>query len=331
MFNEIMFQDKHEKEIYDIFCQKVEVPIYSQPWWLDAVCLPQNWNVHVIAESGQYIAAMPYYVVDRCGYKIITKAHLTQTNGIIINYPKGQKYCKRLDMDERVINEMSSYIDELSVDKYEQQFTPEFSNWLPFKWKGYNETTRFTYIIKNTSNMEEVRSQFSYQIRNKLKNAKKIVHLDETMDIDEFYSLIKESCERGGDEMSYSRHLLIRLYAACKERDCCKILAAKDDEERNHAAVFLVWDKKNVYYLIGGSAPEFRSSQANAFLIEKGIELASKMGKVFDFEGSMIQGIERAFRAYGAEQVRYYRIYKSFNKDMPENQVNHWSEAELLM
>lgn len=320
-----------EKEIYRSFCEKARVPIYSQPWWLDATCLPENWGVHVIAESGQYIAAMPYYITIRNGYKLITKAHLTQTNGIIINYPKNQKYCSRLDMEEKIINEMCDYIENLGLDKYEQQFDPSFTNWLPYKWRGYTESTRYTYIIDDASNMEAVRANYSFKLRNKLKNAQKKVHLDTETSIDEFYELVKESCERDGEEMSYSYGLLKRLYYACYEQHCCGIFAARNEENILYSAILLVWDKENVYYLIGGAAPEYRSSQANAFLIDKGIEFAGTIGKSFDFEGSVIQPIERAYRAYGARQVSYFRISKSFNCDMPDDMVNHWSDVELRM
>lgn len=322
---------EEEKQVYDLFCRKVKVPIYSQPWWMDAVCLPDNWGVHVIAESGQYIAAMPYYVANRGGYRIITKAHLTQTNGIIINHPKTQKYCSRLDMDEKIINEMCEYVEALGLDKYEQQFQPSFTNWLPFSWRGYVEKMRYTYVICDTSNMEVVRSEYSFKLRNKIKNAKKNVKLDKEIDIVTFYELIKRSCERDGDEMSYSYNLLSRLYAACLEHNCCKILGARNEEGALCSAIMLVWDDFNVYYLIGGSDPDYRSTKANAFLIDKGIEFASEIGRAFDFEGSMIQPIERAFREYGARQIAYFRISKVFNEKMPDEMVNHWSKEELIM
>ncbi len=33
------------KEKYQAFCEHTYVPIYSKPWWMDAVCGPENWDV----------------------------------------------------------------------------------------------------------------------------------------------------------------------------------------------------------------------------------------------------------------------------------------------
>ena len=35
----------NNKEKYLNFVETVYAPIYSQPWWLDAICLPENWDV----------------------------------------------------------------------------------------------------------------------------------------------------------------------------------------------------------------------------------------------------------------------------------------------
>jgi len=41
------------------------------------------------------------------------------------------------------------------------------------------------------------------------------------------------------------------------------------------------------------------------------IRYASTVTKQFDFEGSMIESVERFFRAFGAVQTPYFRITKT--------------------
>ena len=72
------------KEEYSLFCNKEYVPIYSKPWWLDAVCGANNWDVWLYKPNGIVEAAMPFYIENRNGYRYITKAPLTQNNGIIL-------------------------------------------------------------------------------------------------------------------------------------------------------------------------------------------------------------------------------------------------------
>ena len=325
MNREIML-DPAEKARYDKFCTKTYVPIFSQPWWLDAVCGPENWGVHVLEKSGNFLGAMPYYVETRNGYEIITKAHHSQNNGIIMSYLPKMKYVSMLDRQEEVINEMCDYIEKLGVDKYEQQYHYSFTNYLPFKWRGYDAMVRYTYVIEDTSDMDKVVSDFNYIIRNEIKKAEKCVVVKEGLDIETFYALNKMSYDRQNMEVPFSLNLLRRIEDVCSSRECRKILYAEDAEGNIHSVAYIVWDDESVYYLINGTDPQYKSSQANALLIRESIRVASQLGKKFDFEGSVIKSIEHAFRSFGAKQKLYFRIYKSFNQDMPESLVNSWAK-----
>jgi len=68
-------------------------------------------------------------------------------------------------------------------------------------------------------------------------------------------------------------------------------------------------DTSYAYYLLGGADPRLRSSGAQSLLFWEAIKLASRKNLKFDFEGSMIEPIERVFRAFGAVQVPYLQIY----------------------
>lgn len=306
-----------EKEKYQHFCANGYVPVFSQPWWLDAVCGEEHWDVYVVEKGGAYVAAMPYYFEDNNGYKIITKAKNTQNNGIIIRYPDEQKYATKLDYEEVIINEIIDYIETLGVDKYEQQYHYEFTNWLPFFWKGYREITRYTYVIDDTLDMKKVEENYTSNVRKNLRKAKKQVHLCENeISIEKFYEINKMSFERQGKEIPYSLDFVKSIYNAGSKKNAVRILAAEDSAYNIHSVAFLVWDEKAVYYLLNGTNPEFKSSQANCFLIHESIKMASRMGKRFDFEGSVIRPIEKAFREYGGVRKPYFRIYKIFNKDL---------------
>ena len=61
------------KERYEKFCESTYVPIYSKPWWMDAVCGADNWDVWLYESGGNILAAMPYYMEQRGAYRYITK------------------------------------------------------------------------------------------------------------------------------------------------------------------------------------------------------------------------------------------------------------------
>lgn len=75
-----------------------------------------------------------------------------------------------------------------------------------------------------------------------------------------------------------------------------------------HAAAYIIWDENSAYYLMGGGNPELRTSGATSLVMWEAIKFASDVTKHFDFEGSMLEPVERFFRAFGAEQVPYFQI-----------------------
>ena len=62
---------------------------------------------------------------------------------------------------------------------------------------------------------------------------------------------------------------------------------------------------------MGGSNPFFRNSQAISLLMWDAIQFTHKEKKSFDFEGSMIEPIERFFRSFGSSPKNYFQIKKS--------------------
>lgn len=328
--NRELMMNPIEKELYQKFVGKNYIPIFSQPWWLDAVCGENNWGVHVLEKSGNLLGAMPYYVEIRNGFEIITKAHHSQNNGIIVSYLPTMKYVARLDRQEEVINEMCDFIEKLGVDKYEQQYHYSFTNYLPFKWRGYEEMVRYTYVIDDTSDMDRITADFKYIVRNQIKKAESIVSIKEGMDIEKFYEINKLSYDRQNIEVPFSLKLLKRIETTCVEHDCRKILYAVDEYGNIHSVAYLVWDDEALYFLINGIDTEFTYSQSNSLLIRESIRVAHDLGKKFDFEGSVLQPIEHIFRGFGAEQKLYFRIYKSFNKNMDEQLVNSWAKNKEI-
>lgn len=304
------------KERYKILCEKEKtIPLFSQYWWMNTVCKEDEWDVFLVGDENNIIAAMPYYMTIRENKKIITKAKLTQNNGIWIKYPENQKLSTRLSYEEKIINQVCDFIESLSLDKYEQQYHYRFTNWLPFFWRYYKEITRYTYVIENTLDIKKIREEYSAKIRNQINNAKKILKVYETDDLEKFYFVNKLSFDRQNIEIPYSFEFFKKLYEECNKHNCCKLFFAKDQENNIHSVAMIVWDEESVYYLLNGTNPELKKYQGNALLIDKSIETAHKLGKKFDFEGSVIKEISHSFRQYGGIPKSYFRIYKEFNNE----------------
>jgi hypothetical protein len=69
-----------------------------------------------------------------------------------------------------------------------------------------------------------------------------------------------------------------------------------------------VWDSQSCYYLFGAALPAHKNSGAMSLLMWEGIQLAAAKGLSFNFEGSMVESVERFFRSFGARQQPYLSV-----------------------
>lgn len=297
---------------YIKFCEQNDVCIFSKPWWLDAVIGKDNWDVLLYKRSEKILAAMPFAFQRKGKWIDIKEPPLTQKNGVFFLYPKNQKYASKLSFERKVLKYFIEELEKLNIYSYNQEFDYNFTNWLPFYWEGYRQTSRYTYVIENTANMGEVYNQIDSTTKNLIRKAEKLVDVFEDLSLDEFYNINCKTFQRKGMKIPYSYDLIKKIDKSCKENKCSKILYAKDKSNNIHAAIYLVWDKNSIYYLMGGINPEFKNSNATSLLLLKGIYLASELGVKFDFEGSMNKGIENFFSSFGGVQKQYFTIYKDF-------------------
>lgn len=315
------------KERYSEFCKITYVPIYSKPWWLDAVCGPENWDVWLYStesDNQSIMAAMPYYMERRGPYRYITKPPLTQNNGIIFKSDKNRKIVSQAQLEEKAINAACVFIQNLDVDVYEQQFSPLFQNWQPFFWNHYTCTPRYTYIIQDTSDLNKVKMNFTSNCRKNIKKGQQLTTITSDISEDTFYSHHEKVFLRQGRQCPFSKELWHRLYRACVKNESGQIFCTKDSAKNIHSLLFLVWDEESVYHLLGGYMPEFSSSQSYSALTYHGICFAHEKALAYDFEGSMIRQIAVAFRQFGGMPTPYYRIRKVFNPEIVRKETEDY-------
>lgn len=302
-----------EKRKFKIFCENTYVPIYSQPWWLDVICGKENWNVWLYEKGNEILAAMPYYLEIRGEYKYITKPLLTQNNGIIFKNDTERKLCTQAEFEEKVIRSACEFLKGLNIDVYEQQYMYTFKNWLPFFWEKYSAITRYTYVIENTFDLDGVWKNISSNYRNKIRKGERNCCIETNIDKEKFYEEHEKVFLKQNLRCPFSKELWFELYEECKRRNAGMTMCAKDKDGNIESLIFLVWDNKSVYQLLGGNIPEYQKQDTYEYLIWRAIQFASEKKLIYDFEGSVIPRISRSFREFGGEPKPYFRIRKIFN------------------
>lgn len=233
---------------------------------------------------------------------------LTQTMGVYIIYPQDQKYEKKLSYEKDM---MSKLIEALpKYDKFSQKFHPQITNWLPFYWKGFSQTTRYTYVIDNINDMDSVVANFSHAKRKNIKRAEKIVKVTFDLSAKAFYDNHKLTLSKQHQTISYDYFTFKSIYDSAIANDSGVIISAIDGGGEIHSALFVVWDTNSAYDLISTIDPDYRNSGSASLLIREAIRYVSSRTKYFDFEGSMIENVEASFRQFGAIQTPYHDIRK---------------------
>ena len=300
-------------EKYRKFCKEEEgIPLYSKDWWLDAVCSEGVWGVAIVEIDNQIVASMPFYIKKRVFFTAITLPKLTQTMGPYIKYPQNQTLCKRLEYEKKIIDELIEQLPK--VDIFNQSFHHSITNWLPFYWKCYTQSTGYTYIIEDLSNMDEVFNNFTSSTRKDIRKAKKNgIEIIDSEDIEAFYKIIELTFKKKKLKARESLEFIRELYLKAKENNAVIMKFAIKDNIIYSASLYF-YDNKTLYAVIGGSNREVKLLGSPQLLDLEVMKFASENGLSFDFEGSMLEGVEYRNRSFGAEQKPYFNITKIDSK-----------------
>jgi CelD/BcsL family acetyltransferase involved in cellulose biosynthesis len=223
--------------------------------------------------------------------------------------PSGAKSAHRLGDEKDVIQALMGALPGFAI--FSQQFHPAFTNGLPLHWSGFQDATCYTYVIDDLSDPERVWAGLRENIRREVRKAERQgIAVREDLPFDRFLEVQRLTFERQGMPLPFTEAWGERFERAMAGRGRRMILGAVDGADRLHAAAYLVWDARGCHYVMGGGDPDLRTSGAHSLLLWRALNAAAGVAPSFDFGGSMIEGVERFFRAFGGEQRRFFRITK---------------------
>jgi hypothetical protein len=300
------------KESYREFTKTEDtLPIFSKSWWLDAVCVDGlDWDAIMVTDEDKNIASFPYcYKRNRLGPISIIMPGLTQTLGPYFKIKENTKLSKIQGIKKELCY---SIIDQLPKFKYfDMKFHRSFTNWQPFYWKGFQQTTRYSSRIQKGQEEDQVFNGINKRLKVYIKKNENNMKIDVGKDISEIWNVNKDTFDRKETSIPYGLDFLKRMDSACQEQDCRKILISRNESGNIMAFVYLVWDSEDAYLLLGGRDPEYDKSNIKANLVWESIKIALSMGKNFDFEGSMMEGVQHNNSLFGCTVEPYSVISKS--------------------
>lgn len=305
---------KHDYRLYSK--QHDTLPIFHQPWWLDALSSANNltWDVALSrSKDGTIVAAWPYFKGLKLGMDVSLSPVLASYLGIWIDYPEEEwKEETRLSYQNGVVKDLLAKMPEFHLLK--QNFTPSFDNWKELYWAGYNQTTHYTYMLDGIKDHDKVFAGFKSNLRTSIKKVGHTFSIGETDDLEAFYAINKKSWSVQKEKIPYTLDYLKTLDDAIVNNGHRYIRLIKDANDNIVAGTYVIRDNHTAYNLMLGTDPDHRNSRAAEILLWDVIQEMSQYVDRFDFEGSMIEGVSQFFKAFGGRQQPYYLISKAKSK-----------------
>lgn len=301
------------KEAYIELCKTERgICVFMLPFWMDAVCGPDRWDVILHRDgSGAIDGAWPYFFTKKGQRLIVSNPPETQIQGPWLRRNPDWREERRLGFEKEVLYEMIDELESKGLYSFYQQFPLDFTNWQPFYWRKFSQQTRYTYRIPDISSSDAVLASFSRAKRKNINKAVKeglVIKFD--LGAEEFYKNHQMTLASQGAKINYTFDVFKRMYDAAYVNHAGRTIYAMDSHGNIHSALFNIWDSMAGYDLISTIDPKFRNFGAATLLVFEMIKYLSGKVKVYDFEGSMIEGVENSFRQFGALQTPYMAISK---------------------
>lgn len=257
--------------------------VYAFSWYLDIVA--DNWDVLVLND---YEAVMPLPWRRKYLIKYVYPPCWTQQLGVFSS----------VKIDTELIKLFLN-----SIPKKFLKVTVQLNSGNALL---SSSEVRFNYILPLSHSYRETVRGFNKNRKRELKKSEKHedIFLDRKLSSSQFLSFLQNQ-KLPFDLSKDGREKLERLLDV-RRKDILIFGALKEGVLLS--AILLLKDKKRITYLLPVSSIEAKKEAIHTFLVAELIKEFSDSGYVLDFEGSMIPGVAKFYKSFGAKQELYYNL-----------------------
>ncbi|MBP6323953.1 MAG: GNAT family N-acetyltransferase [Chitinophagales bacterium] len=280
------------KERYRKFCAThAVVPVFSNPFWLDAVA--ENWDVALISESeneSSIIAALPYCWKGNLFTKRIYLPDVSFYQSVLF-FTDADKNRKQI-LTEQLLQQLPKTI------KSYFKFLPEHAG-LSLVKSGFEKEAYETYTIQKN----QVVDLSSNHKRNVQKATKLKYSILESKNTELSFALLTSTFIRQKIKTKTSLSEFNKINTLAKKNHAGNTFDCLDEHKNLLASAFVVEDTDSVYYLFGGYDTAFKNSGAMTFLLHHIIQDTQQRKLNFNFCGSSKKSIATYFEGFGAQKT----------------------------
>ena len=273
---------------------------------METVCHGKRWDVLFAGNdgNGRPTGALPYLVGRKLGLTYILQPELTMYNGPWL--------ADTLSPDGRMkaLTDLANQLDSLHPALYMQKFHPSVTNWLPFYWKGFRQTTRYTYRLDPLPAPTVLRTMAAKERRKGTEAVEEAYTVDRQVGIEEFADFHTAYWERRSGYDLLGHDFIRRVCRTALDRGQALLYGLRDSQGTLMAARFVVFDSQCAYSLLSAIHPQaLRNSMT--FLVWSLVADLHGHTSAFDFEGSMDPGIGHFYRSFGSTMTPLLCVYRS--------------------
>lgn len=276
---------------------------YARSWYLDVVW--KEWQAIMAYHNGKLMAVMPIKVSKKYGLHYAFNPMLCQYTGIFFaDLPLKNEQAWALK--KRLVSAIAAAVPA-HAKLVTLNFAPEFDYPLPFYWRGFELHTRFSYWLDNLEDKKAMLRNMDDRTRTYINKARKSGLTPQPTD--DLSGIIGLSQERGAYPFDFQ--LLRSLWLALRENKMGHALEVRDAAGRLHAGLVFLIDGHKLIHLFSAIDPALRNQGGMSLAIWHTIEQAGPDIRIHDFEGSMLEPVEKFFRGFNTRPVPYLQVRKN--------------------
>lgn len=276
--------------------------------WTDQFT-PNLYRLGLYDSANSLLGGFCVWEQRKFGLRILRNPPLTPYVGPFFKY-RATNAAAKTEERRRVAEAMATWLDQENPAVVALSLAPNHTDSLPFYWRGFKVTPRFTYLMdlarKENALIQSMSTKMRHHIRKAKKDQLKVV---ETGDSSMVRGFVLRSFARQNKRLDEKQ--IESVFAAYPPgfNSYCMVTLFADEPV---AGTYVVYDNHSGYYLLGGHSDQTHHG-AGPLAIWMSIQRAIQLGlSIFDFEGSIIPPIERYFRGFGGRLTPYYGIYKAW-------------------
>jgi len=305
---EIIHKNASRYEALQMFAKKHKLTFHKAAWLANFDEKKIN-QCAILNNNNDVIGCFLYYKFRKMGFDFLITPPYTPSIELFYLNPS-ESVVSKTTFDKDVMQLIADYFDSLKAS-YKSLYLPNtVIDIQPLLWKGFKSGVRYTYQISLLLSEEVLLANLSSEKRKSINRAAKdALEIKQTDDFVQVEKLVMKSLSRQSVDKNIA--IVQNIFQHFSESEHCVAFLAFNQGRPSGASVFVV-DKDRAVYLFGGFDDANKHHGAGVSCMWHSILKAKQMGlQIFDFEGSMIPGIERYYREFGGNLTPYFKIEKA--------------------